>query len=301
MQIVDHLQISSNHFYSMTKKLFPGKIIWLASYPKSGNTWFRAFLTALLNDGKVEINSMNTDGIFSSREIFDEISDIDSRDVYEEEIRVLQPDIYRQLATERNQAAIIKIHDAYIFNKHNVSIVPDDVTHCAIYFIRNPLDIVGSLANHNSISLDQSVKLMNNPNGYLARQKNNLNTNSQLPQLLSDWSNHVNSWLTLPTFPVHIVRYEDMLTDTFNVFSTILQKVGWEFSAEQIDKAIRASSFDQLKAQETMGSFYEKAPHSQVFFRSGKMDAWKQELSTHQIAEITFNHKRTMKSFGYIN
>ena len=74
------------------------KIVWLASYPKSGNTWFRAFLTALLNDGDLDINQMKTDGIFSSRFIFDNSTDLDSTYLYDEEVKNMLPEVFCDMA-----------------------------------------------------------------------------------------------------------------------------------------------------------------------------------------------------------
>src|SRR5690554_5847280 len=155
------------------------KIVWLASYPKSGNTWFRAFLSALLGDGELNINEMKTDGIFSSRGIFDSCTDLDSTYLRDEEIKVLLPDVFCNVAAEyEKERLFIKIHDAYTYNQFEQPIVPTQPSYGALYFIRNPLDIVASLANHNGSTIDQAITLMNNSKGCLARQRNNLNVNN---------------------------------------------------------------------------------------------------------------------------
>ena len=74
-----------------------GRIIWLASYPKSGNTWFRCFLSALI-DQEVNINKLKTDGIFSSRRLFDLTFDIDGRLLDEAEIKNRMPRVIRYLS-----------------------------------------------------------------------------------------------------------------------------------------------------------------------------------------------------------
>ena len=73
------------------------KIVWLASYPKSGNTWFRAFLTTLLNEGELDINEMKTDGIFSSRQILEAFTDLDSTYLYADEVKTLIPEVFVDL------------------------------------------------------------------------------------------------------------------------------------------------------------------------------------------------------------
>jgi len=283
----------------MSKNQFPNKILWLASYPKSGNTWFRAFLTALLNGGKVEINRLDTDGIFSQRETFDRISELESRDLYREETESIIADVYRYLALESNRLKIIKIHDYFGYDKIGNCLVPEDVSLCAIYFIRNPLDIAGSLANHFNCTIDEAVKILNNDQAYMVPQKNNFNIQNQLPQLLSDWSSHVRSWTTGPHFPVHIVRYEDMVSNTFETFSRILKLIGWGYSEENITTAIEASSFENLKRQENMNGFAEKAIKSERFFRSGTIGNWGKELNEYHIKQITEHHGEAMGIYGY--
>ena len=129
------------------------RILWLASYPKSGNTWMRAFLTAIHSGGDIHLNKLNTDGIFASRQIFDECSDIESEALYDDEAKTMVADVYRYYSQRRDKLNILKIHDAFSSDKYGIPIVPSDVTHCAIYIIRNPLDIAGSLANHNNSSI----------------------------------------------------------------------------------------------------------------------------------------------------
>jgi len=283
----------------MSKLQFPNKILWLASYPKSGNTWFRAFLTALLNNGKVEINQMDTDGIFSHREIFDRVSDLESRDMYNEEAHSMIADVYRHIALESKRLKIVKIHDYFGCDSSGESIVPEDVTLCAIYFIRNPLDIAGSLANHFNCTIDEAVKFLNNSDAYMVRQKNNLNVYNQLPQFLSDWSSHVKSWTHLPCFPVYSVKYEDMVSNTFGTFSKILELIGWRYTRDEISKAIDASSFHNLKRQEEEKGFVEKAFKSERFFRSGTISNWENELDKGQIDDIISHHREIMTAHRY--
>ncbi|HJX72016.1 MAG TPA: hypothetical protein VJ346_08695, partial [Bacteroidales bacterium] len=69
------------------------KIVWLASYPKSGNTWFRIFLTNLLNhtNEPVDINNLYPSTIASSRSLFDEATGLESSDLTLDEIELLRP------------------------------------------------------------------------------------------------------------------------------------------------------------------------------------------------------------------
>jgi len=101
------------------------EIIWLASYPKSGNTWFRAFLSSLLSeDDIIDINNLKTEGIASNRKAFDELTGIDSEDMSMDEIDALRPELYEFIAKTLNKTAFIKIHDAYTFLNDGSPLIP---------------------------------------------------------------------------------------------------------------------------------------------------------------------------------
>jgi hypothetical protein len=275
------------------------RIVWLASYPKSGNTWFRAFLAALLGRRELNINDMHSDHIFSSRDGFDLATDLDSTYLYDKEVKELLPEVFTHINSgPGGKKMFIKIHDAYTNNLSGKSIVPEEPTLAALYFIRNPLDIVGSFANHSGDTMDEAVEKMNDPNAYFAKQLGNLNTNPQFRQLILDWSGHVESWATAP-FPVLAIRYEDMLTDPLHTFSKAVAFINLQKTQTEIEKAIEASRFENLKAQEKEQGFAEKNAKSQSFFRNGVSGNWRKELTTEQVNLIVGCHKEVMEKYGY--
>ncbi len=276
------------------------KIVWLASYPKSGNTWFRAFLTALLGDGDLNINQMKTDGIFSSRGIFDDATDMDSTYLYDREVKIMLPEVFKHVVSQYNKERLfVKIHDAYALNDEGKYIVPAEPTLCALYFIRNPLDVVGSFANHNAGPIEDAIRIMNNPNGALAKQPRNFNVNNQFKQLMFSWSGHVESWTTNMPFPVLVLRYEDMLHDQLNTFSKAVAFMGIEKTPEEIQKAIHESRFEKLKEQENEKGFMEKNRNTESFFRSGKSGGWVNELTPGQVKQIVDCHREVMEKYNY--
>jgi hypothetical protein len=280
------------------------KIVWLASYPKSGNTWFRAFLTALLGDGSLDINMMKTDGIFSSRSIFNDATDIDSTYLYDDEVKQLLPEVFTEVISHYDKPRLfVKVHDAYSKNSSGAPIIPAGPTLCALYFIRNPLDVAGSFANHNASSIDESIALMNKPLGILAKQKRQrgeMNVNNQFSQLMLSWSGHAESWTSAEVpFPVMVIRYEDMLQDTLNTFSKAVAFVGLEKTKEEIERAVYESRFEKLKEQEQEKGFMEKNRKSESFFRSGQSGGWKKELTPEQIRSIVTAHRTVMETYGY--
>ncbi|WP_179415807.1 sulfotransferase domain-containing protein [Mucilaginibacter sp. E4BP6] len=278
------------------------KIIWLASYPKSGNTWFRAFLSALMNNGEVDINQMEKI-MFSSRQIFTNHTDLNSTYLTDKEAKITQPLMYNHLAASYKQERFyVKVHDAYTFSHLNQPIIPTESTFCAIYFVRNPLDIAGSLANHSSITIDHAVKRLADDDYAIFNQNNNLNTDSQFRQFISNWSFHVESWTLRPPFPVFTVRYEDMLINTFDTFKQLMQHIDpGKYNDNELLKAIEASSFSSLKKQEQEQGFGERfSAKNQAFFRQGEMNGWEHELAASQVEYITQKHHSVMKRYQYL-
>ncbi len=279
--------------------VIPRKIVWLASYPKSGNTWFRAFISAILNDGAVDINNLLTDGLFASRAIFEACSDFESRDLYDDEAKRLQPVIFNYHAsTTKKERLFIKVHDAYGLNMDEKPIIPTEPTICALYFIRNPLDIAGSLASHLGCSLDASIALINNQEDGWVAQQNNQNIKRSFPQFVGNWTDHVKSWDGMLPFPVKVIRYEDMLSDTFNQLKCALQFIGMNIGDEEINRAIAASRFDKLQKMETGNDFVERKGKAS-FFRKGQAGNWLNELTEAQVSTITTAQLDVMDKYNY--
>ncbi len=243
---------------------------------------------------------MKTNGIFSSRSVFDDATDMDSTYLYDSEVKELLPEVYNEAASRYPKDRLfIKIHDAYVNNPAGKPIVPSEHTLCALYFIRNPLDVVASLASHNAGSIEDALQTMNNPEGSLNSQKMNLNIRRQFKQLLLSWSGHVESWTSGLPFPVLVLRYEDMLHDTLNTFSKAAAFLGLEKSRTEIEKAIAKSSFEKLKEQENEKGFKERNSKEGSFFRSGKSGGWANELTAEQAKLIINNHRKTMEKYHY--
>ncbi|MES2796085.1 MAG: sulfotransferase domain-containing protein [Bacteroidota bacterium] len=270
-------------------------IIWLASYPKSGNTWFRSFLSALFNEKEFDINDLSEGKIFSRRDTIDEVLDLDSTLLTEQELKPLQSKVYQYLSNQSDKNLFYKIHDAFVLDQNKKAVVPEGNTKCAIYFVRNPLDVVISFANHNSETIDTTIEHLANYQFSLGNEQG-----KQVKQPLLTWSEHFLSWTQTPNFPVYVLKYEDMLASTFAVFKNILEKLDLKYSDEEIQKAIEATSFEKLSKQESEKGFKEKNPSSPKFFNTGKSGTWKEKLTEAQINRIITDHGVVMKSLRYI-
>lgn len=278
-------------------------IIWLASYPKSGNTWFRIFMSALLKQEaeKLNINQLKTNGVFSLRDTFDDITGIESGHLTDAEEQEWRPKVFETLAQEyHHQKLLIKAHDAYSLTPKGRPLYPVAASKVAIYLIRNPLDVAVSYAHHNGHrDIGRSVTHLCNVKHAL--NKSNQSKNAQLPQLLLDWKGHVESWTTQSEIPVHVVRYEDMKLNAFTTFSNAVKAIGYQFSDEQIQEAISASDFSKVKAMETKYGFNQGSLATYPFFRKGEIGSWKNQLTSEQVTKIIQTQGIIMKRFGYLD
>jgi len=275
-------------------------IIWLTSYPKSGNTWFRVFLTNLRGeeDGPAQINRLNNTPIASARGVFDDEVGIEASDLTFDEIDRLRPEIYAHLAEQAEETPFMKVHDAYTSNDKNIPLFPKEATVAAIYFIRNPLDVVISFADHSGWDYDTAISRMADKSFAFCGKPKRLH--NQLQQKLLSWSSHVKSWTEQTSFPVCVLRFEDMKQKPVEAFEKAVRFSGLEYGREEILKALEWSSFEELQRQEKENGFKEKSPISKTFFRKGKVGSWHEELTVKQARQIIYDHREVMRRFGYL-
>jgi hypothetical protein len=275
------------------------KIVWLASYPKSGNTWFRAFLTALLNPGSpdVDINNMYPTTIASSRQLFDELTGVSSADLLPDEVDRLRPLVYRQNAMESDEMIYHKIHDAWIRLPGGEPMIPADVTRAVVYVIRNPLDVAVSFAHHLNTGIDKTIAIMNKPEYAFCDRGDRLH--NQLRQRLLTWSGHVKSWVDESGLSLLVLRYEDMSHHPEETFSKAVSFIGLNHTPGEIHIALDYCAFARLKKQEEEKGFSEKNTKADSFFRKGMVGDWRNVLTKEQVRRITDVHGEVMERFGY--
>lgn len=280
-------------------------IYWLASYPKSGNTWFRTFLKNLLENGEapVSINELTLEhgnGIGSSRAWIDEVLGFDSADLYQSEIDSLRPHVYNWTASQESKSSYHKIHDACWQLASGEWLVSQTATAGALYFVRNPLDIAISYANHCQSSIDKAIQRMGESEHCLNKNRHRKLKNQTEQRLLS-WSEHVASWVDNPDIDTCVIRYEDMKHQAQTTFTQAATYLQLPTAPDRIAKAIRFSDFGVLQAQEKQDTFKERPPNTESFFRKGITGDWQQTLTTVQIERIISDHHIMMQRFGYLD
>ena len=279
----------------------PKNIIWLASYPKSGNTWFRVFLSNLFNESTepADINNLYETPIASARQPFDEATGLPSSDLTFNEVDHLRPEVYRFQAKNADNIQFRKVHDAYTYLEDGSPLFPSDVSRAVIYFIRNPLDVLISFAHHSATSPASMVEVINDPGKAFGRSPRKLF--NQLRQRLSTWGGHVKSWVDQKNIPVQVIRYEDMRREPQKTFQQAINFLPLNVREEDVQEALNKSDLSILQRQEKQKGFREKMIRTDSFFRKGKVGEWRDVLTGEQVEAVINEHKEVMKRFGYLD
>lgn len=291
---------------------------WLASYPKSGNTWFRLVAANLhgRQETPADINNLpERGGIASARQPFDNILLIDSGILTHAEVDRMRPMLHRYMAQEKDsdfadplqaseeadridaEAGLVKVHDSYTLTDRAEPLMGGiGAAGGAIVIVRDPRDVAPSLANHSARGIDQAIADMADM-GFAFCAGTNSQPN-QLRQRLLSWSAWQASWLDQTDIPVHLVRYEDMQASPVETIGAALAFAGRPALPQALERAVELARFDRLQAMEADAGFRE-APPGRRFFRQGIAGGWRTELSAGQVARIERDHAAMMARLGY--
>lgn len=278
----------------------PRGIIWLASYPKSGNTWTRNFLhnlTNVLTGEAADTQDINRMNAMSTWEIagppYEKLLGKSLDQCSREEIASVRHEVQRQIADTANGLAFVKTHHALVMDRKQPTI-NFDVTSGAIYIVRNPLDVAISFSHHMGAPIDAAITQMGTTG---------LETpvaEKSVYEVYSSWSQHVESWTRKPHRTIYVMRYEDMLDDPATTFGALASHLLLDPSPAELQQAIDLSSFEKLQKQEREKGFREKPKAAENFFRSGTANQWKDQLTREQIDRIVADHHDQMARFGYL-
>lgn len=274
-----------------------GNICWVASYPKSGNTWVRAFIANYLDNTPrpVDINTLHERSQAEARAYrfakFVPGGDTTALDL--EEICALRPLVQADMAAAAQGTIFVKTHNfhgAYRgYPLHHAA-----VTSGAIYIVRNPLDVAISLANYFAFSLDEAIDFM------AEELTGTLNEPENVAQVISSWSLNVASWTAEPSPSVLVLRYEDLLDKPLKAFRKVVALMGLPRDDARLKRAIAHTSFRQMQAQERSGGFVERHEDARSFFRAGRKGQWRDVLSEQQVARLVGVHREQMARFRYL-
>jgi hypothetical protein len=274
----------------------PG-IIWLASYPKSGNTWLRAFLANYLANAAtpVPINDL-PDHVLGDNLIlhYEQLTGKPVRELAGEDLNRLRPKVHEWLACSRPDEVFVKTHSV-LRKIGGVPLITPSATAAVVYVVRNPLDVAVSFAHHYQVTYGRAVESLCTE-GYVLPPSAGL-----CRQHLGSWSHHVGSWTEPPGPGPHVLRYEDMLGAPVKAFGGLVRFLGLPKDPARLKRAIDFSSFRELSGQERTTRFVEARPDGKSpFFRAGQTGAWRQVLTEAQAEALIAKHGHVMAKMGYL-
>ena len=271
-------------------------LVWLASYPKSGNTWTRVFLANYLFNTRapIPINQVHRLGTGDSiAEMYRHVSGsrFDPRDV--KATLTLRPKVLKGIAANNADVNLIKTHCRRA-RLGGIELVPPQLTRAAVYILRDPHDMVLSFARHYGGTLEQTVAAIGRSDHVVAGEA------GSAVQFVGHWSEHVTSWTRTRRFPVVVLRYEDLRADPAAGFARILELIGVPVEEERLERAIRFSSFEEMQRQEAAHGFIERSPRADRFFASGESGRGRTELPPEIVSRLAEEQGDVMREFGYL-
>tara|TARA_B100001029_G_C15000737_1_gene417905 strand:+ start:297 stop:1130 length:834 start_codon:yes stop_codon:yes gene_type:complete len=276
-------------------------IIWIASYPKSGNTWVRYFLKSYFNpiDKNLSLETKKDDN-FSSTTFPNPILLKEMNIDYFNFGNIIKNWVSMQDAINlNNKINFLKTHNA-MCTINNYPFTNAKNTLGGIYIVRDPRAIVASLADHFQISHEEAVENMMSPQHGEFPQENGKN---YYLSMMGTWSDHYKSWKTYNGRKILIVKYEDLISKAYSTFSNIIKYLKdineITFDEEKIKFSIEETSFVKLRKLEEKDGFIERGKGN-FFFRKGKAGSWKEELNKDLINKIEKKFKKEMLELGYI-
>ena len=279
-------------------------IIWIASYPKSGNTWIRAMLSAYFYANDVNFFFELLDNIKEFPKHSEYLNKISAGKNLVEIAKEWIPAQAMLNLKLRTPTIFLKTHSA-ICSIDGSDFTDDKNTLAALYIVRDPRNVVSSLSNHFNLSIEKSLELIIDKNRNMTNPTNK-NKNAGLT-ILSNWKNHYQSWRNWKSVKVKIIKYEDLINSPINTFIDILnflkEFMKIEFNEDKIKNVIKSTEFKKLKLSEQKYGFKESASMtygSKIFFNLGPNNNWKKLLNKKTSEKICEYFKNEMKELGYI-
>jgi hypothetical protein len=286
---------------------------YLASYPKSGNTWCRLFISALrrlagldpapptaaADRDPLQSWPLATGSIVSSRHWLDDQLGIDTSDLRWSELDRLRGRVGHQRALYSETPRYHKVHDAFISpDSAGQPVVPVEGCQGAVLLLRHPADVAVSLSAFFSWELERCVAFL--LDGQAALSGSCHSGGDQVRQFLGTWAGHGASWLDQRRIPVLMLRYEDLLADPETHFCRLARFLRLPEDPALIAAAVDHTRFERLRAkEEAEGGFPERPAGCGRFFRSGRRGEGRERLTDDQLRRLGDTFAEALQRFGY--
>ena len=272
------------------------RITWLASYPKSGNTWLRAIVDRIVRPERpFDLNALGeTAPAFSGlTERFIADHDIEVPLSAPGEVRRYWAATQHAICSSSEKEVFLKTHN--VAAKFDCGHFPDpNLTKSVIYIVRDPRDVAISFAWHYRHPLGLAVAALCSSSAFNFKPQQIGRT-----ELLTSWGEHVACWTALKRFPLLVLRYEDLLADAEAGVRRIAEFLGNQLSEKQVKDVVAATSFEQLRRQESERGFAE-AVRSGGFFRVGRARQWRDVKDQGVFRPLLDGFAKPMRRYGYL-
>jgi len=275
-------------------------IIWCASYPKSGNTWIRAIITSLVysENGLFNFNMLKKINLFPKRCYFKEFTNdySDLKSISQHWINA------QQNINSKEKLKIFKTHNGN-YNFFGNDFTNKNNTAGVIYVVRDPRNVITSVANHYQLNLEKSLDFLLDEKRFLFNTNNpNDSSEENIITLLGSWKSHYNSW-KISSNSI-IIKYEDLISNTKleinNLYKFLNKFIKFNVNDEKINNILKTTSFEKLKEMEEKVGFEEAVNSNTKFFNLGPKNNWKKTIDKKLISYIEKNFSKEMKEIGYI-
>jgi len=279
-------------------------IIWIASYPKSGNTWLRALLASyyFTDDGSFSLSLLDKIDAFPSDKFFEEYNDKFSK--VEDTCKYWLKE--QEKINKKNKITLLKTHSA-ICKINGNSFTNKENSIGAIYIVRDPRNVITSISNHYQIPIEDAFQFMKDEKRGIINKKNGRYLGFQA---IWSWSINQKTWVKNNLFPVLVIKYEDLLNETYNTFRKVIEFINKiSNSSKTFNKSIgknsiKNTSFEKLQRMENDHGFAEamnkKGTNKKIkFFNLGQKNNYKNLLSQDLIIKMNEFYKEELIKFNY--
>ena len=276
-------------------------IVWIASFPKSGNTWLRAFLCSYLytnpDDNNFDFGLFKNILRFPNSKQYEDIGikPKNFEDVAKNWIAA------QEKINSNKKINFLKTHNAF-GGLENSPFTNKKNTLGVIYLVRDPRDVLVSYSRHLELSIDKTLELVleDDHKGWLNENKKDV-----IGEIRGSWAQNYNSWKNYYLTEKIIIKYEDLIKDPFNNFSNIVKYLnklfGLEMNDEKIKKSIEITDFNKLKNLEMKTGFVENYNKKESFFNKGQPNQWQNILDEKVTYKLEKKFKKEMQELKYID